>query len=71
MDRVLHLEDLVGSPDCAFIATGVTTSALLPGPEATHGVAGSVDSRHAEAQGSVDGRAGSEACAGAPHAGDE
>ncbi len=35
VDRALHLDDLVGSPDCAFIATGVTTSALLPGPEPT------------------------------------
>ena len=35
LERVLHLDDLVGSPECAFIATGVTTSALLPGPERT------------------------------------
>ncbi|HWC12121.1 MAG TPA: class II fructose-bisphosphatase [Acidimicrobiales bacterium] len=35
LDGVLHLDDLVGSGDCAFIATGVTTSALLPGPEST------------------------------------
>jgi fructose-1,6-bisphosphatase/sedoheptulose 1,7-bisphosphatase-like protein len=35
VDRVLGLDDLVGSPDCAFIATGVTTSALLQGPEPT------------------------------------
>jgi fructose-1,6-bisphosphatase/sedoheptulose 1,7-bisphosphatase-like protein len=35
LDRVLHLDDLVGSDDCAFIATGVTTSALLAGPEPT------------------------------------
>lgn len=35
VDRVLQLDDLVGSPDCAFIATGVTTSALLSGPELT------------------------------------
>lgn len=35
LERVLHLDDLVGSPDCAFIATGVTTSALLQGPEPT------------------------------------
>jgi fructose-1,6-bisphosphatase II len=35
LDRVLHLDDLVGSDDCAFIATGVTTSALLAGPEST------------------------------------
>jgi fructose-1,6-bisphosphatase II len=35
LERVLQLDDLVGSPDCAFIATGVTTSALLPGPERT------------------------------------
>ena len=35
VDRVLHLEDLVGSRQCAFVATGVTTTALLPGPEQT------------------------------------
>ncbi|MDQ3979919.1 MAG: class II fructose-bisphosphatase [Actinomycetota bacterium] len=35
LERVLQLDDLVGSPDCAFIATGVTASALLPGPEPT------------------------------------
>ncbi len=35
VERVLELDDLVDSPDCAFIATGVTTSALLPGPEPT------------------------------------
>ena len=35
LEGVLNLDDLVGSPDCAFIATGVTTSALLPGPELT------------------------------------
>ena len=35
VDRVLQLDDLVGSPDCAFVATGVTASALLPGPELT------------------------------------
>ena len=35
VDKVLRLDDLVGSPECAFIATGVTTSALLAGPELT------------------------------------
>ncbi len=35
LDRVLDVDDLVGSDDCAFIATGVTTSALLQGPEPT------------------------------------
>ena len=35
VDRVLGLDDLVGSPECGFVATGVTTSALLPGPEPT------------------------------------
>ena len=35
LERVLGLDDLVGSPDCGFVATGVTTSALLPGPEPT------------------------------------
>ena len=35
LERVLQLDDLVGRPDCAFIASGVTTSALLPGPERT------------------------------------
>ena len=35
VDKVLRLDDLVGSPDCAFAATGVTTSALLAGPELT------------------------------------
>ncbi|HEV3400871.1 MAG TPA: fructose-bisphosphatase class II, partial [Acidimicrobiales bacterium] len=35
LERVLELDDLVGSSECAFIATGVTTSALLPGPEPT------------------------------------
>ena len=35
LERVLKLDDLVGSSECAFIATGVTTSALLPGPEPT------------------------------------
>jgi fructose-1,6-bisphosphatase II len=34
-DRVLHLDDLVRSDACAFIATGVTTSALLQAPEQT------------------------------------
>jgi fructose-1,6-bisphosphatase II len=35
LDRVLTLEDLVGSPMGAFVATGVTTSALLHAPQPT------------------------------------
>lgn len=35
LEQVLQLDDLVGSRDCAFIGTGVTTSALLPAPEPT------------------------------------
>jgi fructose-1,6-bisphosphatase II len=34
-DQVLTAEDLVGSTDCAFIATGVTANPLLPAPEST------------------------------------
>jgi fructose-1,6-bisphosphatase II len=32
---VLHLDDLVSNAECGFVASAVTTSALLPGPELT------------------------------------
>ncbi len=32
-DRVLFLKDLVKSPNCCFLATGVTNSIFLPSPE--------------------------------------
>jgi fructose-1,6-bisphosphatase II len=35
LERVLSLDDLVSSQQCAFIATAVTDSPLLPGPERT------------------------------------
>ncbi len=35
LDRMMTAEDLVGSDDCAFIATGITPNALLPAPEET------------------------------------
>jgi fructose-1,6-bisphosphatase II len=35
LDRVLTAEDLVGSADCAFIATGITPNPMLPAPEET------------------------------------
>jgi fructose-1,6-bisphosphatase II len=35
LDAVLAGEDLVRSPDCVFIATGITANALLPAPEET------------------------------------
>ena len=35
LDRVMTVEDLVGSDDCTFIATGITPNALLPAPEET------------------------------------
>ena len=34
-DKVMTIEDLVRSDDCAFIATGITPNALLPAPEQT------------------------------------
>jgi fructose-1,6-bisphosphatase II len=34
-ERVMTAEDLVGSDDCTFIATGVTPNVLLPAPEET------------------------------------
>ena len=35
LDRVMTAEDLVGSDDCTFIATGITPNALLAAPEET------------------------------------
>ena len=35
LDRVMTTEDLVGSDDCTFIATGITPNALLLAPEQT------------------------------------
>ncbi len=35
LDRTMTAEDLVGSDDCTFIATGITPNALLPAPEET------------------------------------
>ena len=35
LDRVMTVDDLVGSDDCTFIATGITPNALLPAPEET------------------------------------
>lgn len=35
IDQVLTLDDLVSSPDCAFLATAVTNSALLSAPTPT------------------------------------
>ncbi|MDQ3574950.1 MAG: class II fructose-bisphosphatase [Actinomycetota bacterium] len=35
LDRVRTLDDLVGSPDCAFVATAVTDTPMLPAPELT------------------------------------
>lgn len=36
-DKVLFLKDLVKSPNCCFLASGVTNSAFLPGPEKKDG----------------------------------
>ena len=33
LGRVMTVDDLVGSDDCTFIATGITPNALLPAPE--------------------------------------
>ncbi len=35
IDRVLGLDDLVASKDCAFVATAVTATVFLPAPEQT------------------------------------
>ncbi len=35
LDEVLTLDDLVSSSECSFIATAVTSSALLAAPERT------------------------------------
>ena len=35
LDQVLTAEDLVRSGDCVFLATGITSNALLPAPEQT------------------------------------
>ncbi|MDQ3680624.1 MAG: class II fructose-bisphosphatase [Actinomycetota bacterium] len=35
LDRVRTLEDLVGSPDCVFVASAVTDTPMLPAPELT------------------------------------
>jgi fructose-1,6-bisphosphatase II len=35
LERVFTAEDLVGSEDCVFIATGITSNPLLPAPEET------------------------------------
>jgi len=35
LGQVMTAEDLVGSSDCAFVATGITSNSLLPAPERT------------------------------------